>query len=70
MTGEKWRRAVAAAHHARTEGETIKPEQARPCPTVVIPGRREAPGPESIFTDRGYGFRARAFGAPRNDGHC
>jgi antitoxin HigA-1 len=24
--------------------------------------------PEPISTDRDYGFRARAFGAPRNDG--
>jgi hypothetical protein len=38
------------------------------CP-AVIPGRREAAGPESrqagIFSVTG--FRARAFGAPRND---
>jgi len=27
----------------------------------VIPGRREAAIPESIYTDRGYGFRVRAF---------
>jgi len=33
----------------------------------VIPGRREAASPESIFTDRGYGFRAHAFGVSRND---
>jgi len=26
----------------------------------VIPGRREAANPESINTDRDYGFRARA----------
>jgi hypothetical protein len=34
---------------------------------TVIPGRRAAASPESIFTNRGYGFRARAFGASRND---
>ena len=34
---------------------------------VVIPGRREAASPESIFQGGGYGFRARAFGASRND---
>jgi branched-chain amino acid transport system substrate-binding protein len=33
----------------------------------VIPGRPEGPGPESILTSRGYGFRAHAFGVPRND---
>ncbi len=34
----------------------------------VIPGRGRKPAsPEPIFTVRGYGFRARAFGAPRND---
>jgi hypothetical protein len=33
----------------------------------VIPGRPEGPGPESIFTACGYGFRARRFAAPRND---
>ena len=26
--------------------------------SIVIPGRPEGPGPESILTDRGYGFRA------------
>src|SRR5664279_2614168 len=34
----------------------------------VIPGRPKGPGPESIATDRVYGFRARRFAAPRNDG--
>jgi hypothetical protein len=34
----------------------------------VIPGRREAASLESMVCTRGYGFRARAFGAPRNDG--
>ncbi len=34
---------------------------------AVIPGRREAASPESIFQGGGYGFRARAFGASRND---
>jgi hypothetical protein len=41
---------------------------------AVIPGRREAAGPESMNTGRAgvcsvrvHGFRARAFGAPRND---
>ena len=33
----------------------------------VIPGHREATNPESILPSRGYGFRVRAFGAPRND---
>ncbi len=33
----------------------------------VIPGRCEAPNPESRNTDRGYGFRARHGVAPRND---
>jgi hypothetical protein len=28
--------------------------------TAVIPGRREAPSPESITTIGGYGFRACA----------
>ncbi len=38
----------------------------------VIPGRRKAANPESILRSRGYGFRARAFGASRNDsiGNC
>src|SRR5712692_6480618 len=35
--------------------------------SAVIPGRPEGPGPESILPAGGYGFRARAFGAPRND---
>ncbi len=35
--------------------------------SLVIPGRREAPGPESITPACDYGFRVRAFGAPRND---
>jgi hypothetical protein len=35
---------------------------------MVIPGRREAASPESILPALGYGFRARAYGAPRNDG--
>ena len=34
---------------------------------LVIPGRREAASPESIFADSGYGFRARPFGPSRND---
>src|SRR3954453_19418241 len=35
---------------------------------AVIPGRSEATSPESITTNGGYGFRARAEdGAPRND---
>jgi hypothetical protein len=34
----------------------------------VIPGRRAAASPESILRIGDYGFRARAFGAPRNDG--
>ena len=35
----------------------------------VIPGRREAASPESIILNAAvYGFRARAFGASRNDG--
>jgi hypothetical protein len=32
---------------------------------AVIPGRRTAPGPETKAA--AYGFRARAFGTPRND---
>src|SRR6185312_10784436 len=38
----------------------------------VIPGRGRKPAsPECIIAVRGYGFRARAFGAPRNDvGMC
>jgi hypothetical protein len=38
-------------------------------PSAVIPGRREAAGPESRKTGNSdvSGFRARAFGAPRND---
>src|ERR1700730_16286227 len=35
------------------------------------PSFRDAPlvgGPESIDTDGGYGFRARRFASPRNDG--
>jgi hypothetical protein len=37
--------------------------------SVVIPGRREAAGPESsnIGISCFSGFRVRAFGAPRND---
>ena len=35
--------------------------------SFVIPGRRAAANPESIITDREYGFRVRAFGASRND---
>ncbi len=38
------------------------------CLSIVIPGRRAAASPESILRSMGYGFRARAFGAPRNDG--
>jgi len=34
----------------------------------VIPGRGEAANPESMNADRDYGYRARAFGASRNDG--
>jgi hypothetical protein len=37
-------------------------------PFFVIPGRREAANPESINTDRGYGFRAQRFALSRNDG--
>jgi hypothetical protein len=37
---------------------------------IVIPGRRVAENPESITTDRDYGFRACAFGASRNDVDC
>jgi hypothetical protein len=39
----------------------------RQYPSVVIPGRRVAAGPESIFPARGYGFRAPRFARPRND---
>jgi hypothetical protein len=34
---------------------------------LVIPGRREAANPESINTNRGYGFRGRPCGPSRND---
>src|SRR6266700_7282978 len=35
----------------------------------VIPAEpQQRRGPESILTGCGYGFRARAYGAPRNDG--
>ena len=37
------------------------------CCFLVIPGRPEGPGPESITTVSEYGFRARRFAAPRND---
>ena len=33
----------------------------------VIPGRPAGPGPESITTNRDYGFRAPRFARPRND---
>jgi hypothetical protein len=33
----------------------------------VIPGRHEVANPESITPIRGYGFRACACGASRND---
>ena len=36
-------------------------------PSAVIPGRRAAASPEPITNDSEYGFRARAFGASRND---
>jgi hypothetical protein len=35
--------------------------------SAIIPGRREAASPESILPGGGYGFRAPAFGRPRND---
>jgi len=35
---------------------------------TVIPGHREAMGPESIRRSQGYGFRTRHSVAPRNDG--
>ena len=35
---------------------------------AVIPGRAESASPESITPVRKYGFRARPFGPPRNDG--
>src|SRR5438045_9222599 len=44
---------------------------ARRLPRCTESSFRDAPlgaGPESITPDRGYGFRARAKGAPRNDG--
>jgi hypothetical protein len=34
----------------------------------VIPGRREAANPESITTDRRYGFRLSRFALGRNGG--
>jgi hypothetical protein len=33
----------------------------------VIPGRHAVANPESMTTDREYGFRAPACGRPRND---
>jgi hypothetical protein len=36
-------------------------------PSAVIPGPAEGRNPESILRSSGYGFRVRAFGAPRND---
>jgi error-prone DNA polymerase len=36
-------------------------------PPRVIPGPAIGRNPESMPTDGGYGFRARASGAPRND---
>jgi error-prone DNA polymerase len=36
-------------------------------PPSVIPGQPDGLGPESITTNRDYGFRARDFVAPRND---
>src|SRR6266498_3391486 len=51
-----------------------RPEQGK-VTGLVIPGRaataargREAASPESILPTLGYGFRARACGATRNDG--
>jgi myo-inositol 2-dehydrogenase/D-chiro-inositol 1-dehydrogenase len=37
---------------------------------AVIPGRREAASPESSYPMPQAGFRARAYGAPRNDGEA
>jgi myo-inositol 2-dehydrogenase/D-chiro-inositol 1-dehydrogenase len=39
-------------------------------PRAVIPGRREAASPESSYPMPQAGFRARACGAPRNDGEA
>jgi hypothetical protein len=35
---------------------------------AVIPGRAEGASPESMSTNREYGFRVRRYAAPRNDG--
>jgi hypothetical protein len=35
--------------------------------SFVIPGRAEGANPESIITNRGYGFRVRPFRSSRND---
>src|ERR1044071_2070238 len=45
------------------------PSRAGRASGLVIPGRREAAGPESraVGIACHYGFRVRAFGAPRND---
>jgi hypothetical protein len=51
-------------HEKRLEKDTRRDHALA---AFVIPGRRKAAGPESITTNRDYGFRARAFGAPRND---
>ena len=55
-----------AQHHAEGLSErrvcgrrAVSPGDLRDVQAVVIPGRRKAASPESIFADGGYGFRAR-----------
>ncbi len=43
------------------------PLEFAPVSPLSFRGPSVARGPESIITACGYGFRARAFGAPRND---
>jgi hypothetical protein len=66
----------AARQHrsrGRSELNKVTPGNHVRCPYAVIPAEREARVPESITpalvvrTRRDYGFRDRAFGAPRND---
>src|SRR5436190_799420 len=57
----------ACARHPRLAAQSIDVKGDRNSAPSVIPGPSEARSPESIITGGGYGFRARAFGAPRND---
>jgi hypothetical protein len=73
-------RASASRNGARRDGSCCGPDDAIMAPSVpkvVRAGQARGPVasfrkprsgcPEPITADRGYGFRARAFGAPRND---